>query len=239
MAFRRRFFPRRGRSFGFRRRPAFSGASQKWIGYHQLVESGSVVRDPLFPNETSFLPAFVPLVGVTDYADSDPTIFTSEQAGEKSLVKRSIGQFHLWIPNLGDSESQYIFALEAWWYFAAMSRDDVLNGADLLVADPTSGAMDTFDLGLQNALPLWRRPVKKFGTDMSFHNVRVGQTVTQTDYDGQQIVSRNWDFAPRAPLRVPMEWYLVFGATVYWIAPTVAPLQTLLCFVTARTLIAD
>lgn len=230
----------RRRPFSFRgRRPFRAASAQKWVGFHELTENSTFVRNPLFPNETATLPTFVPLVGVEDYADTPSTDFETEQGQEKSLVKRSIGQLHAWIPNLGDSESQYIFATELWWYFAAMSRDDVANAADLIVADPASGALDTYDLGLATAPPLWRRPVKRWGTDVSFHNVRIGQTITQTDYDGQQIISRSWDFAPRAPLREPMEWYLVWGLTNYWIAPTIAPEQSALCFVAARTLIAD
>jgi len=237
MAFRRRFNSRR-RFSSFRGRGRGARASsQKWVGFHELVTADTFDTDPP-SNQMIIYPMFIPLVAVNDYSDLEATTFVEDQAQEKSLIKRSIGQFHAWMPNVA-GEVQYVFAVELWWYFGAMSRDDIANAADLLVADPSSGATDSYDLGLATAPPLWRRPVKRWGTDLSFHSVGIDDNITQTEYDGQQIISRSWDFNPSAPIRLPMEWYLVMGANLYFVTPVSPPDQAILVYVAARTLIAD
>jgi len=230
MAFRRRAFS----SFRRRRfRRGGASTNKKWIGYHT---SSAATLQPTVGNTMSTGPVFDFLVSPSDYADELSDNLAGVERQERTKVIRSIGSISptmIFLP----PETQLVGAWEFWYYFAVLNLDDVANGILLNVASPGTGALDTFDLGLETSPPLYRHPVKKFHS--------VGKLFGSSLIAGrngfyQMDNSRSWDFNPSAFMQTPGAWTLVWGITAFILDPLPPPVAvTCNAFVMARTLIAD
>lgn len=126
---------------------------------------------------------------------------------------------------------------EIWWYFAAIPRDAVGTAIALDVASGFGIGTDQYNIGLTPPPGLWRQPVKKFGYD---HKLSADSQTSVDTLLGSyhQETTRSWDFKPRAPMQVPMEWYLVLGASYQFITASLAEMSVMF-IVGSRTLITD